>query len=105
MLHELLRGERMVKNRKHTYHVYTEEGLQVPTTKRKKLTRPRQPMEVPTAMNQHWLMDFVFDKLNNAKLFRVLNVIDDYWREMVRKLLSVSINQRPTNHQISKFTD
>lgn len=38
MLHGLLRGEGMVKNRKHTYRLYTEEGLQVRTKKRKKLT-------------------------------------------------------------------
>ena len=31
MLHGLLRGEGMVKNRKHTYRLYTEEGLQVRT--------------------------------------------------------------------------
>ncbi|MBO2639287.1 transposase [Shewanella algae] len=43
MLHGLLRGEGWVKNRKRTYRLYTEEGLQVRTKKRKKLTRPRQP--------------------------------------------------------------
>ena len=35
MLHGLLRGEGWVKNRKRTYRLYTEEGLQVRTKKRK----------------------------------------------------------------------
>ncbi|GAB1075671.1 MAG: hypothetical protein SAqTSB_18060 [Shewanella algae] len=49
MLHGLLRGEGWVPNRKRTYRLYTEEGLQVRRKKRKKLTRPKQPMEVSTA--------------------------------------------------------
>lgn len=99
MLHGLLRGEGMVKNRKHTYRLYTEEGLQVRTKKRKKLTRPRQPMEVPTAVNQRWSMDFVSDQLSNGRRFRVLNVVDDYSREMVGQLVSVSISGR----QVARF--
>lgn len=59
MLHGLLKGEGLVQNKKHTYRLYTEEGLQVRTKKRKKLQRPRMPMEVPTAANQRWSMDFV----------------------------------------------
>lgn len=51
MLHGLLRGEGRVQNRKRTYRLYIEEGLQVRTKKRKKLTQSKQPMEVPTASN------------------------------------------------------
>lgn len=99
MLHGLLRGEGWVKNRKHTYRLYTEEGLQVRTKKRKKLTRPRQPMEVVTSTNQRWSMDFVSDQLSNGRRFRVLNVVDDYSREMVGQLVSVSISGR----QVARF--
>ena len=45
MLHGLLKGECLVVNKKHTYRLYTEEALQIRTKKRKKLIRPRQPME------------------------------------------------------------
>uniref|UniRef100_UPI0031F4C6C6 IS3 family transposase n=1 Tax=Shewanella algae TaxID=38313 RepID=UPI0031F4C6C6 len=85
MLHGLLRGE----------------GLQVRTKKRKKLTRPRQPMEVPTAPNQRWSMDFVSDQLSNGRRFWVLNVVDDYSREMVGQLVSVAISGR----QVARFLD
>lgn len=42
LLHGILKAEGLVVNKKHTYRLYTEEGLQVRTKKRKKLQRPRQ---------------------------------------------------------------
>lgn len=44
-------------------------------------------------------MDFVSDQLSNGRRFRVLNVVDDYSREMVGKLVSVSIGGR----QVARF--
>jgi putative transposase len=40
-LHDLLRTDGLVINAKRTYRPYREEGLQVCTKRRKKLTRPR----------------------------------------------------------------
>ena len=45
------------------------------TKKRKKLTRPRQSMEVPITVNQRWSIDFVSAQLSNGRRFRVLNVV------------------------------
>ena len=50
-LHELLKTEGLVTNRKRTYRLYTEEALQVRTKQRKRLQRPRLPMSVPQAIN------------------------------------------------------
>ncbi|CAM2868991.1 hypothetical protein SHAM105786_09350 [Shewanella amazonensis] len=58
-------------------------------------------IEVPTAPNQRWSMDFMSDQLSNGRRFRVLNVIDDYLREMVGQLVSVAISGR----QVSRFLD
>ena len=99
LLHGLLKAEGLVVNKKRTYRIYTEEGLQVRTKKRKKLHRPRQPMEVPLRVNQRWSMDFVSDRLSNGRRFRVLNVVDDYSREMVGQLDSISISGR----QVARF--
>ena len=101
LLHGLLKAEGLVVNKKRTYRIYTEEGLQVRTQKRKKLHRPRQPMEVPLEINQRWSMDFVSDQLSDGRRFRVLNVVDDYSREMVGQLVSVSISGR----QVARFLD
>ena len=77
MLHELLKIDSLVVNRKRAYRVYTEESLQVRTKKRKKLIRPRLPMELPSDVNQRWSIDFVTEQLANGRRFRVLNIVDD----------------------------
>ena len=100
-LHSLLRTEGLVKNKKRTYRVYTAEGLQVRTKKRKKLKRARTPMIVPNKPNRRWSMDFVSDQLANGRRFRTLNVIDDYSREMVGQLTATSISGK----QVSRFLD
>ena len=52
MLHSLLRAEGLVVNRKRTYRLYTELGMQVRAKRRKKLVRPRVPMALPTRPNE-----------------------------------------------------
>lgn len=101
MLHALLKAEGLVINRKRTYRIYTEEGLQVRTKRRKKLHRPRQCLDVPARINERWSMDFVSDQLANGRRFRVLNVVDDFSREMVGQLALVSISGR----QVARFLE
>jgi putative transposase len=105
MLHSLLKTEALVVNKKRTYRIYTEEGLQVRTKMRKKLTRPRQPLEPPISVNQRWSMDFVSDQLAGGRRFRVLNVVDDYSREMVGQLASLSISGRPVSRFLSQLIE
>jgi len=100
-LHRLLKNEGLVVNKKRTYRIYTEEGLQVRTKKSKKLQRPRQPMIVPVERDQRWSMDFVSDQLSNGRRFRVLNLIDDYSREVIDQLVSFSIS----GQQVARFLD
>lgn len=99
MLHTFLQQEGLVVNKKRTYRLYTEEGLQVRTKKRKKLTRPRIPIALPISTNIRWSMDFVSDQLSNGRRFRVLNIVDDYSREMVGQLIGFSIS----GHQVARF--
>ncbi len=46
-------------------------------------------------------MDFVSDQLSGGRRFRVLNVVDDYSREMVGQLISTSIS----GQQVARFLD
>jgi putative transposase len=46
-------------------------------------------------------MDFVSDQLSNGRRFRVLNIVDDYSREMLSQLVSVSV----TDNQVVRFLD
>ena len=99
MLHSLLKSEGLVINRKRTYRLYKEAGLQVRTKKRKKLTRPAAVMTTPVAPNLRWSMDFVADQLSNGRRFRILNVVDDHSREVIGQLVRFSI----TGQQVARF--
>jgi putative transposase len=101
MLHSLLKSAGLVVNKKRTYRLYTEEALQVRTKKRKKLQRPLLPMEVPMNINERWSMDFVADQLSTGRRFRILNVVDEYSREVVGQLVSTSIS----GVQVSRYLD
>lgn len=101
LLHGLLKAEGTVVNKKRTYRVYTEEGLQVRTKKRKKLTRPMLVMDSPEHVNDRWSMDFVSDQLSNGRRFRVLNVVDDFSREVIGQLTEFSIS----GARVARFLD
>lgn len=92
MLHALLKREGLVINRKRTYRLYTELGMQVRTKRRKKLVRPRVPMALPTQVNERWSLDFVHDQLSDGRRIRVLNIVDDFSRKCVGQLVDTSIS-------------
>ena len=92
MLHELLRREGLVVNRKRTYRIYADPGMQVRTKRRKKLVRPRVPLEMPKVANERWSMDFVHDQLADGRRIRILNIVDDYSRVCVGQLVDLSIS-------------
>jgi putative transposase len=103
-LHDMLVLEGLVVNRKRTYRLYREEGLQVRTKKRKKLRRPRAPMLVPEAVNERWSMDFVSDQLANGRRFRVLNIVDDFSRECVLQIVDFSISGHRLAREFDRIT-
>lgn len=77
----------------------SKKACKFETRNAKKLIQPRQPMEMPTAVNQRWSMDFVSGQFGNGRRFRVFNVVDENYREKVRQLVLVSISGR----QVAKF--
>jgi putative transposase len=101
MLHGMLKSEGLVINPKRTYRLYAEHKLQLRTRKKKKLDRPRIPLSVPIAKNIRWSMDFVSDQLTNGRRFRILNVKDDYSKELIGQLVAFSIS----GTQVARFLD
>ncbi len=92
-LHAMLRREGLVANRKRTYRLYTEQGLQVRTKKRRKLPRrDRVAPQVPERPMQRWSLDFVSDQLADCRRFRVLNIVDDHSRLCPGQIVDVSIS-------------
>ena len=80
MMHALLKREGLVVNRKRTYRLYSELGMQVLTKRRKKLVSPRIPMVVPTRVNERRPLDLVHDPLSDGTPFRLLHIVADFSR-------------------------
>jgi putative transposase len=76
-------------NHKRVYRIYKELGLNHRRkTKRRVITRERQPLEVAPVPNAVWSVDFVHDTLYSGRRFRTLNVMD----EGVRECLAIEID-------------
>ena len=79
----LLRREGWAVNQKRVYRIYREEGLEVRTKKRRRKRASHVRLLVPPAQrpNERWSMDFVTDRLESGRSFRVLTVLDQFSRE------------------------
>lgn len=78
----LLRREGWQVNHKRIHRLYKCLGLQVRTKKRtKRAAQTRIPLPEAWKANQRWSMDFMSDRLDNGKWFRILTVIDQFSRE------------------------
>lgn len=78
----LLRREGWEVNHKRVYRLYVEEGLKL----RKRRRRARAQVErvllaLPTQADERYSMDFMRDTLSDGRVFRTLNIVDDYTRE------------------------
>ena len=101
----MLRSSGLVMNHKRTHRIYCEEGLQVRTKKRKKLTRPRIPLPVPDRVNERWSVDFVADQLVNGRRFRVFNVVDDFSRECLLQVVDFSISGQRLTRELDRLAE
>jgi putative transposase len=80
----LLAREGLRANHKRVHRVYRAAGLAVRRRRRRdRLAVPRQPLVLPTAANDTWSMDFVFDALYDARRLKCLTVVDDCTKESV----------------------
>ena len=81
----LLKREGWPVGKKLVYRLYRELGLQMRTKKRRKLaSAQRAPAHPATKRNEKWSMDFVADRLEGGRPFRVLTVIDQFTRECLK---------------------
>lgn len=61
-------------------------------TKKRVITRERQPLDCPQEINDTWTLDFMRDTLYDGRPFRTLNVIDEGNREALRIEVGRSIS-------------
>ena len=84
MIHLKLQQAGMRVNYKRVERLYQEARMQVRRRKRKKvLLGERQPRGRPTAANQVWSMDFVFDRTADGRVLKCLTIVDDATHEAV----------------------
>jgi putative transposase len=83
-LHVLVRREGWRVNHKRTWRLYREAELHVRRRrKRGQLPIERQPLVRPAAPDTTWSMDFIFDRVGEARALKVLNIVDDFTKEAV----------------------
>ena len=69
-------------NHKRVYRIHREQELNLRIKPRKHLKREKpDTLVVPESANMVWSMDFMADRLEDGRAFRLLNVLDDFNRE------------------------
>ncbi len=78
----MLRREGWLVNAKRVFRLYREEGLGLRRKfAKKRVSVVRGPYVKPERMNQLWAMDFMADRLEDGRSFRILTLIDTFTRE------------------------
>ena len=79
-----IRREGLIWNHKKVYRIYTDMKLNIRRRFRKRLPqRVKQSLYQPSGLNEVWSIDFMSDTLWDGRRFRLLNIIDDYNREIL----------------------
>jgi putative transposase len=79
-----IRRRGFIWNHKRVYRVYTDMKLNIRRRFRKRLPqRIKQSLYQPAGLNEVWSVDFMSDTLWDGRRFRLLNIIDDYNREVL----------------------
>lgn len=79
-----LRRKGFTDNHKRMYRIYTQMKLNIRRRYKKRLpARVKQALFRPQSINEVWSVDYMSDSLWDGRRFRLLNIMDDYNREVL----------------------
>jgi putative transposase len=79
-------------NHKKIYRVYKLLGLNIQRRAKKRIpARVKEPLQELYTPNEQWSMDFMSDKLYSGKRYRILNVMDEFNRELIEFEVGVNL--------------
>lgn len=85
MIHDRLRAEGVVVNHKRVLRLWRIAGLdrRVKRKRRRLSGHPKPALSPPARANERWAVDFLSDRLENGRPYRILALLDVYTRECV----------------------
>jgi len=95
-----LREEGWTVNRKQVQRLWREEGLRVPSRRRKRQrlgtsTAPEARLRAERP-NHVWALDFQFDQTADGRVLKLLNIVDEHTREALATVAARSIGADAT---------